>query len=196
MPEAAALFGESWSNMLIIFRGARSLHQMAKSSGMEAQIEAQRARAVKLVVQKRGWLIDMIGDYYEAFANVDKADDGAVTGTWCGCAHADGSETTDGDQITISDQELVAITKKLKDEEEDDCYGIEELAGIRDCLKEFKCWPTGGGHKSYQALTEPSPQAACCCACWPPKITKAREAKAKKNEKNLLDARKSIAIFK
>ena len=193
MPEAAELFGDDWAKMLIIIRGARSLYQMARASGMEAQIEAQRARAVKLVVQKRGWLTDMIGDYYEVFANIDKADDGAVRGAWCGCAREDSSQTKNGDEIKISDQELVAITKKLKDEEEDDCYGIEELAGIRDCLKEFKCWPTRSADRSYQALTTSEQNAACCRCCG---INNAGSAKADKNKENLLDARKTIAIFK
>jgi hypothetical protein len=178
-PEAAELFGENWASILIVIRGARSLYQMAKAAGMQAQIEAQRARAIKLAVQKRGWLTDMMGDYYDAFITVDKADDGAITQTCCPCFPEDESETKKGAPIVISDQELVAITKKLKDEEEDDCYGIEELAGIRDCLKEFGCWPTGGTTKSYEDLTKGAPG----------------NKTAQKWKVDLLNARKSIAIF-
>ena len=62
--------------VLVGARMFRELYQIARTIGVEEQLDAQKARTVRLVVQKKGWLIDQMSDYFNAFVAIDKAANG------------------------------------------------------------------------------------------------------------------------
>jgi hypothetical protein len=78
MPDAQSFTGH-WDSILVIARAARALHGTSKKAGAEGKIDEQKARAVRLVVQKKGFLTDAMSDYYEAFIKVDSISKSAKT---------------------------------------------------------------------------------------------------------------------
>ena len=58
--------------ILVGVRMLRELYQIARRAGIEQQLAAQRSRTVRLVVQKKGWLIDQMADYFTAFDEINK----------------------------------------------------------------------------------------------------------------------------
>ena len=64
--------------ILVGVRMLRELYQIARRAGIEQQLAAQRSRTVRLVVQKKGWLIDQMADYFTAFDEINKNKTGVV----------------------------------------------------------------------------------------------------------------------
>ena len=67
--------GSSALDFRVVLVGARmlrELYQIARKVGVEQQLDAQKARTVRLVVQKKGWLIDQMSDYFTAFEEINK----------------------------------------------------------------------------------------------------------------------------
>ena len=58
--------------ILVGIRMLRELYQIARRLGVEQQLDAQRSRTVRLVVQKKGWLIDQMADYFTVFDEINK----------------------------------------------------------------------------------------------------------------------------